>query len=48
MPRPANDIKRLGTILALGAVAGLGASYVASRKRPEHWTDVGLIDWTAV
>ncbi len=48
MPRPANDIRRLGTILALGAVAGLGASYVASRKRPEHWTDVGLIDWTAV
>jgi coenzyme F420 biosynthesis associated uncharacterized protein len=48
MPRPANDIKRLGTILVLGAVAGLGASYVANRKRPEHWTDVGLIDWATV
>jgi coenzyme F420 biosynthesis associated uncharacterized protein len=48
MPRPATDTKRLGTILLLGAVAGLGASYVASRKRPEHWTDVGLIDWSAV
>ena len=48
MPRPANDIKRLGTILVLGAAAGLGASYVASRKRPEHWSDVGLIDWSTV
>ncbi len=48
MPRPANDMRRLGTLLALGAVAGLGASYVASRKRPDHWRDLGLIDWDAV
>lgn len=48
MPRPANDVKRLGAILLVGAVAGLGASYVASRKRPAHWTDDGLIDWDTV
>jgi len=48
MPRPANDAKRLGAILIMGAVAGLGASYVASRKRPETWTHGGLIDWSAV
>ncbi|WP_026369535.1 zinc-dependent metalloprotease [Kallotenue papyrolyticum] len=48
MPRPANDVKRLGAILLVGAVAGLGASYVASRKRPAHWTDGGLIDWDTV
>ncbi len=47
-PRPANDAKRLGAILIAGAVAGLGASYVASRKRPERWTDAGLIDWNTV
>jgi len=32
----------------MGAIAGLGASYVASRKRPEHWSDAGLIDWDIV
>lgn len=48
MPRPVNDTKRLGTILLLGAVAGLGASYVANRKRPEHWTEATLIDWDLV
>lgn len=48
MPRPANDAKRLGAILIVGAVAGLGASYVASRKRPQHWTDSGIIDWSTV
>ncbi|MBV9786811.1 MAG: zinc-dependent metalloprotease [Chloroflexi bacterium] len=48
MPRPVNDTKRLGAILLMGAVAGLGASYVASRKRPEHWADAGLIDWNLV
>ena len=47
-PRPANDAKRLGAILIVGAVAGLGASYVASRKRPQHWTESGLIDWPTV
>ncbi len=37
MPRRANtDIKRLGTILVVGAIAGLGASYVASRRRPDR------------
>lgn len=48
MPRPVNDTKRLGAILLMGAVAGLGASYVASRKRPQHWTESGLIDWNLV
>ncbi|HEX6291783.1 MAG TPA: zinc-dependent metalloprotease [Herpetosiphonaceae bacterium] len=47
-PRPANDAKRLGMILLAGAVAGLGASYVASRKRPEQWSDARLIDWSVV
>ncbi len=47
-PRPANDAKRLGAILIAGAVAGLGASYVASRKRPQHWSEGGLIDWSTV
>lgn len=47
-PRPVNDAKRLGAILIMGAVAGLGASYVASRKRPEHWAEAGLIDWGLV
>jgi coenzyme F420 biosynthesis associated uncharacterized protein len=32
----------------MGAIAGLGASYVASRKRPEHWAEAGLIDWGVV
>lgn len=48
MSRPGNDAKRLGAILIVGAVAGLGASYVASRKRPQHWTESGLIDWNLV
>jgi len=49
MPRKANtDIKRLSTILIAGAVAGLGASYVASRRRPETTGDTRLIDWNLV
>lgn len=48
MPRPVNDTKRLGAILLMGAVAGIGASYVASRKRPEHWAESKLIDWNLV
>ena len=49
MPRRANnDIRRLGVILVAGAVAGLGASYVASRKRPESATGTQLIDWSSV
>lgn len=49
MPRMANnDIKRLSAILVAGAVAGLGVSYVASRKRPEQATDTPLIDWNLV
>ena len=48
MPRSVNDTKRLGAILIVGAVAGLGASYVASRRRPEHWSESGLIDWSLV
>lgn len=47
-PRPANDAKRLGVLLIASAIAGLGASYVASRKRPEHWAEAGLIDWNIV
>ncbi len=49
MPRLANnDMRRLGTILIAGAVAGLGASYVASRKRPESTDENRLIDWNLV
>jgi hypothetical protein len=36
MPRPVNDTKRLGVILLMGAVAGLGASYVANRRGASH------------
>jgi coenzyme F420 biosynthesis associated uncharacterized protein len=48
MARSTADVKRLGVIMLVGAVAGLGASYVANRKRPEHWTDTNLIDWDIV
>jgi coenzyme F420 biosynthesis associated uncharacterized protein len=49
MPRRApNDIRRLGLILLAGAVAGVGASYVASRRRPEQAEDAGLVDWSLV
>ncbi len=50
MPRRANnDVKRLGTILLAGAVAGLGYSYVASRKRPSTMaSDTKLINWELV
>ena len=49
MPRRQNnDIRRLGTILIAGAVAGLGASYVASRRRPESAGETRLIDWNLV
>lgn len=50
MPRRAqNDIRRLGVILIAGAVAGVGASYVASRKRPSPAAGAGrLIDWDGV
>src|SRR5262245_39032808 len=50
MPRRAtNDIRRLGVILVAGAVAGLGASYVASRRRPSVAPgDRRLIDWSFV
>ena len=49
MPRPANnDLWRLSAILIAGAVAGLGASYVASRKRPEGAAETRLVDWNLV
>ncbi len=49
MPRRANnDIKRLSAILIASAVAGFGASYVASRKRPEKAGESQLIDWNLV
>ncbi|HSH81959.1 MAG TPA: zinc-dependent metalloprotease [Herpetosiphonaceae bacterium] len=50
MPRRAqNDMRRLSAILVAGAVAGLGASYVASRKRPETaGNETRLIDWNLV
>ncbi len=48
MPRRANnDIRRLSAILVAGAVAGLGVSYVASRKRETSGT-TRLIDWNLV
>ncbi len=49
MPRRVNnDIRRLGVILIAGAVAGLGASYVANRKRAEDAEDPRMIDWNLV
>lgn len=53
MPRRANnDLRRLGTILLAGAVAGIGASYVASRKRtttaPSSPAETKLINWDMV
>jgi len=49
MPRRVNnDIRRLGIILIAGAVAGLGASYVANRKRAEDAEDPRMIDWNLV
>lgn len=49
MPRRVNnDIRRLGVILIAGAVAGLGASYVANRKRAEDVEDPRMIDWNLV
>lgn len=50
MPRRANnDIRRLGVILIAGAVAGMGVSYVASRKRTSPAAGDGrLIDWNGV
>ncbi len=49
MPRRVNnDIRRLSVILIAGAVAGLGASYVANRKRAEDAEDPRMIDWNLV
>ncbi|GAC1540221.1 MAG: zinc-dependent metalloprotease [Herpetosiphon sp.] len=49
MPRKATgDLKRFGTILIVGAIAGVGASYVASRKRPEKASETELINWQVV
>lgn len=40
------DLRRLGTILLLGVVAGYGVRYVASRvARPAAGGPAGLIDW---
>ncbi|MBK9711216.1 MAG: zinc-dependent metalloprotease [Kouleothrix sp.] len=40
------DLRRLGTILLLGVVAGYGVRYVASRvSRPAASGSTGLIDW---
>jgi coenzyme F420 biosynthesis associated uncharacterized protein len=49
MPRRANnDLRRLTAVLLAGAVAGVGVSYVASRKRPEQAGETRLIDWNLV
>lgn len=47
MSKPANDLRRLGTILVLGVVAGYGARYIASRAASRAATSppVRLIDW---
>lgn len=47
MPQPANDLRRLGTILLLGVVAGAGVRYyIESRARAnEDRRPPRLIDW---
>ncbi|MCG8349258.1 MAG: zinc-dependent metalloprotease [Chloroflexales bacterium] len=47
MPQPANDLRRLGTILLLGVVAGAGLRYyIESRARAtEERRKPRLIDW---
>ena len=45
MSRPTNDLRRLGTILLLGVIAGYGVRYVASRvSRNAADRPNGLID----
>ncbi|MEN9933496.1 MAG: hypothetical protein RLZZ387_75 [Chloroflexota bacterium] len=39
------DLRRLGTILLLGVVAGAGVRYIASRAASAPGTPAGLIDW---
>lgn len=52
MSKPTQDLRRLGTVLLAGAVAGVGLSYVASRRRPAPETtttgETRLIDWQMV
>ena len=45
--KPNPDLRRLGTVLLLGVVAGYGVRYVASRiaARPAASQPTGLIDW---
>ncbi|HEU5014974.1 MAG TPA: zinc-dependent metalloprotease [Roseiflexaceae bacterium] len=48
--KPTNDLRRLGTILALGMVAGFGARYVMSRtaaRQPARPVDTNrrLVNW---
>jgi coenzyme F420 biosynthesis associated uncharacterized protein len=45
--KPTSDLRRLGTILLLGVVAGYGVRYVASRaaSRAAERGPTGLIDW---
>jgi len=44
--KPGNDLRRLGTILVLGAVAGAAARYyIESRARSETARPTRLVDW---
>ncbi len=46
MATPGNDLRRLGTILILGVVAGAAARhYIESRTRSESYRPPRLIDW---
>ncbi|NJN16123.1 MAG: zinc-dependent metalloprotease [Oscillochloris sp.] len=46
MTKPRSDLRRLGTILVLGVVAGAAARYyIESRTRTETRTQPHLIDW---
>ena len=46
MPVKSNtDLRRLGTILLLGMVAGAGVRYIAARAATSPNRRTGLIDW---
>jgi coenzyme F420 biosynthesis associated uncharacterized protein len=44
MSRPTNDLRRLGTILLLGVIAGAGVRYLASRPQAAQGRP-RLVDW---
>ena len=43
--KPGNDLRRLGAILVLGAIAGFGVRYVTSRANTASREPRTLIDW---